>query len=175
MKDPLGRYLTRWRVKTVLPFVRGRLIDVGCGTNQLVGSYRGDGIGVDVYPWPGVNLVVENTARLPFDGHSFDTATIIAALNHVPNRKDVLKEVYRLLKPGGTIIITMIPPKISAMWHFVRKPWDDDQHERGMVEGEVYGLTARRTAELLEGAGFKVMQRKRFMLGINLLTVGVKP
>jgi hypothetical protein len=43
-----------------------------------------------------------------------------------------------------------------------------------MVEGEVYGLTKRQTAELLEGAGFAIAQRQRFMLGINLLTVGVK-
>lgn len=81
---------------------------------------RGSGIGVDVYPWPGVNLVVENSAQLPFDDRSFETATIIAASNHVSNRKDVLKEVYRILKPGGTITVTMrSPSKFSAIWHFI--------------------------------------------------------
>jgi ubiquinone/menaquinone biosynthesis C-methylase UbiE len=34
-----------------------------------------------------VDYVVENSAKLPFDDASFDTVTIIAALNHIPNRK----------------------------------------------------------------------------------------
>lgn len=113
MKDFLGQYLTRWRVKTV-PHSPGvnRLMSVAARISWLDPN-RGSGIGVDVYPWPGVNLVVENSAQLPFDDRSFETATIIAASNHVSNRKDVLKEAYRILKPGGTIIVTMRPHRSS--------------------------------------------------------------
>jgi len=71
-------------------------------------------------------------------------------------------------------VITMIPPKISRVWHGIRKPWDADQSERGMKEGEVYGLTENELAELLSEAGFEITFKKKFMLGINNLTIAIK-
>lgn len=174
MKDRLGRRLLEWRIRMVLPHVRGRLLDIGCGTNELVRAYAGEGTGVDVYPWDGANLVVENTARLPFPDQTFDTVTIIAALNHIPNRDEVLREADRILKPDGRFVMTMIPPRISRVWHFLRKPWDSDQHERGMIEGELYGLTTRHVHRLLTEAGFRITETRYFMCGLNCLTVARK-
>lgn len=174
MKDRLGKALLEWRIKIVLPHIQGRLLDIGCGTNQLVQAYKGEGVGVDVYQWEGVDYVVENTANLPFQNQEFDTVTIIASLNHIPNRQDVLIEAHRVLKENGLVIITMIPPQISKIWHFLRKPWDADQHERGMKEGEVFGLTKKEVISLLERAGFQIYRESRFMLGINRLTIARK-
>lgn len=173
MKDVLGKFLVRWRVRAVLPYLRGRLLDIGCGTNELVRSY-GSGVGVDVYQWGTVDLVVENSADLPFDDESFDTVTIIAALNHIPNRREVLKEAHRLLRMNGTIIVTMIPPRLSKVWHFSRRPWDVDQKERGMVHGEVFGFTRDEVRGLLEEAGFDVIVEKAFMFYINCVMVARK-
>jgi len=175
MKDRLGIYLMRWRIRTVLPHVRGRLLDVGCGTNSLVRAYAGEGIGVDVYPWEGVNLVVEDTAVLPFADGSFDTVTIVAALNHIPNRAAVLAEAWRLLGPGGRLLVTMIPPTVSRLWYAVREPWDSDQRERGMVEGEVFGLPPGQMRQLLVAAGFRVEREIPFMARLNRLYIASRP
>lgn len=174
MKDALGKRLMHWRIAAVLPHIRGRLLDVGCGTNELVRAYGGEGVGVDVYPWPNVDHVVEDTADMPFEGGSFDTVTIIAALNHIPNRAKVLREAHRVLRPEGRLVVTMIPPTISRVWHTLRKPWDADQHERGMQPGEVYGLKSHEVRALLEDAGFAVDADRGFMLGVNRLTIGVR-
>jgi SAM-dependent methyltransferase len=174
MKDLLGKALLKWRIKVVLPHIKGYLLDIGCGTNQLVRSYHGKGIGVDVHQWGEVDLVVDDTAKLPFDDGTFDTATIIASLNHIPNRGEVLSEANRILKEKGRIIITMIPPGLSRIWHILRRPWDADQRERGMKEGEKFGLTCEEVRGHLIAAGFKMGQSEKFMLGINTLTVGHK-
>ena len=174
MKDMIGRILLDKRIKIVLPHIEGYLLDIGCGTNELVRSYAGKGIGVDVYQWGSVDVIVENTAKLPFDDKSFDTITIIAALNHIPNRVEVLIEAKRVLIDSGKMIITMIPPKISRVWHRVRKPWDVDQSERGMKEGEVYGMTEDELRKLLSETGFEIKFTKKFMLGINNLTITKK-
>lgn len=171
MKDSVGRILLRWRIKTVLPHVRGRLLDIGCGTNELVRAYAGEGVGVDVYPWEGVDQIVEDTADLPFDDHFFDTVTIVAALNHIPNREQVLEEVRRVLRSDGQLLVTMIPRLISRAWHRLRSPWDVDQSERGMKEGEVYGLSQSQMRTILQRAGFEVLGQARFMLGVNRLTI----
>ena len=164
----------RRRIAAVLPHLRGRLLDVGCGTNELVAAYPAEGVGVDVYPWQGVDRVVDDAADLPFDDASFDSSTIVAALNHIPNRRQVLREVRRVLKTDGRIVITMISPGISRVWHFLRRPWDADQKERGMVAGEVYGLTRDEVRGLLTEAGFEIEHEARFMLGLNRLAVARK-
>ena len=74
---------------------------------------------------------------------SFDTVTIIAALNHIPNRAAVINECRRVLRPGGRVVITMLTPRTSRVWHWLRAPWDADQRERGMQPGEVFGFTTQ--------------------------------
>jgi len=171
MKDLVGKYLLNWRIKAVSMHVRGRLLDIGCGTNDLVRTYEGEGAGVDVYQWGTVDWVVEDSSKLPFEDNSFDTVSIIAALNHIPNREEVLLEARRIVSPDGQLIITMIPPRVSAIWHILRRRWDADQHERGMKPGEVYGLTRKQIHRLLTEAGFRVVSERRFMGGFNTLTI----
>lgn len=174
MKDPLGKALTQWRIKVVLPHVQGYLLDIGCGTNKLVRSYIGKGVGVDVFQWGDVDFVVDNSANLPFESETFDTVTLLASLNHIPNREEVLREANRLLTDKGKIIVTMIPPGISRIWHFLRLPWDADQKERGMKEGERFGFFSKEIDNLLIKTGFKVTLKDKFMFGINNLTIGCK-
>jgi SAM-dependent methyltransferase len=171
--DWLGNYLYRWRIRTVLPHVSGALLDLACGTNELIKAY-GSGVGVDRYPSGEVDVAIEDAARLPFDDNTFDTVTILAALNHIPNRAEALGEVYRVLKPNGTLVVTMIPPWTSRIWHRVRGEADRDQAERDWAPGEVYGLTRSSTRQLLMNAGFRDVRQHGFMFGINTLTLSVK-
>jgi SAM-dependent methyltransferase len=169
--DPLGRWLLARRVRVVLPRITGRLLDIGCGTNELVRAYPGEGVGVDVFPWDGVDLLVEDSARLPFESRSFDTVAIVAALNHIPRREAVLAEAHRLLRREGRLVVTMIPPRISRLWHLLRRPWDRDQRLRVPKPGEVPGMTARELRRLLTAASFEVVEERRFMLGLNCMLV----
>jgi SAM-dependent methyltransferase len=170
MHDALGEALAKRRLKAVLPHVSGRLLDVGCGSNHLVRHYA-NGVGVDVHPWAGADVVVSDTASLAWESGSFDTITIVAALNHIPNRAAVLDECRRVLRPGGRVVITMLTPRTSRIWHWLRAPWDADQRDRGMKPGEVYGLTAAAVLELFRSAGFTLLSQQRFMLGLNRMYV----
>ena len=167
------RYLTKL-VGRLAP-APGRVLELGSGDGDLLASLGSEqAIGVDVHQWGEVDIVVDDSAALPFPDSTFDTITIIAALNHIPNRTDVLEEARRVLREEGAIILTMIPPHISALWHLARKRWDIDQKERGMKEGEVYGLTRRSIRRALNEAGLRVSHEGRFMLGINYLVIAKK-
>jgi SAM-dependent methyltransferase len=161
------------RTAMVLTQIHGRLLDVGCGENQLVRQY-GNGIGVDVFDLGDVDLVVADTADLPFADQSFDTASFVASLNHIPNREAVLREAKRCLKEDGRIVVTMIPPHLSIVWHRIIRPWDPDQIERGIKAGEVWGFTRRQMQNLLRDAGFQIVSHKRFEFGLNNLYVATK-
>jgi SAM-dependent methyltransferase len=155
------------RVNTVLPYLHGRLLDIGAGPNTLVKHYS-NGVGVDVYDWGGGALVVEDTSRLPFDDHSFDTITFLACLNHIPYRQAVLHEARRLIKSDGQLLITMIDPILGKFGHAI---WwySEDKQRGGMKEGEVGGLWKREILKLCKNAGFRLKHHRRFVYGMNNL------
>ena len=180
MQDRIGIILQGMRNKAVLPFINGDLLDVACGTNTLCQQYKKKhpdrtATGADVYPWDGVDVIIENSGNLPFDDASFDTVTCVAAINHIPERNEFLREAIRVLRPNGKFIATMIPPKTSRVWHFLRSPWDVDQHERGMDDGEVFGFTRAQMKSMLLEHGFHSITLHPFMLCINTVYVAARP
>jgi ubiquinone/menaquinone biosynthesis C-methylase UbiE len=177
MVQAVVNWLEKQRRMAVLSHVRGRYLDIGCGLNKAVRDYRakgGDGIGIDVYDFGGADRIVKNTATLDYADGSFETISFIACLNHIPNRQAVLREAHRLLSSNGCVLLTMIPPRLSAVWHRVIRPWDEDQTDRGMIDGEVWGLTASEMVELLRKAGFRHIARHRFVFGLNNLYIASK-
>ena len=149
---------------------KGRLLDIGCGNNQLVKDYGHDSVGVDVWDFGGGTLIVENTANLPFDNSSFQTVTFVASLNHIPNRGQVIRESYRLLSNDGLLLVTMINPFWGAIRHKLAK-WDKDQREREMKKGEKMGLSHEELISIVEKGGFRLIKRLRFLLWINNLYI----
>lgn len=149
---------------------QGRLLDVGCGNNQLVKEYGNDSAGVDVFDFGGDAVIVEDTSHLPFEDGVFDTVTFIASINHIPNRSDVIREAGRLLSDNGRIVATMLSPFVGTVRHKLAW-WDEDQGERGLREGEVYGLSHRSIVDIFAREGFRLVVRKRIVCWLNNLYV----
>jgi SAM-dependent methyltransferase len=157
------------RVLMALRHARGRVLDIGCGSNLFVGTY-GDGVGVDVMAWDGCDVVLEDPAALPFDDASFDTVSFLACLNHIPNRDAVVKEAVRVLRPGGQVLVTMIPPRLGRFVHWLRRRHDPDHNERHIDhDHELLGMSPAQVDSVLAGAGLRVVERKRFVFGTNSL------
>jgi len=164
--------LQQERINAVWPHLHERVLDIGAGNNRLINLY-GNGVGVDVYDWKGGAQILANTATLPFADDEFDTITLVACLNHIPTRQITLKEAYRVLRPGGRCLVTMINPIIGSLAHTLL--WHEESHERGMEKDELNGLWNRQTIELMSGAGFQLTQIEPFFYGLNNLFVAVKP
>ncbi len=166
------------RVAIVLGRCRGLLLDIGCGTNELVRGYRlrqGIAIGVDVWPWPGVDVVCDTT-RLPFQNNQFDTVVMLACLNHVPQskRSQVLQEARRVLKDGGQLLITMINPVVGVVVHAIRRRYDPDQLERGIGHEEAKGLWDKEVKDLLAESRLQLAETIPFVFGLNRLYIAEK-
>ena len=94
----------------------GRALDVGCGVGQVVGRLTQAGYeawGVDVSE-PNIErarkfserCLLYEGKRLPFpDGH-FDSVGALNVLEHVDEPESFIKEVVRVAKPGGKIVIS---------------------------------------------------------------------
>lgn len=106
----------------------GSLLDVGCGTGALmlpaqeaVGS-GGQAVGVDVSlamlhraSSHGVRpLVAAGLPDLPFRDRSFDGVAASLVLSHVASWEEALRDMVRVLRPGGWLGVTAGARKASA-------------------------------------------------------------
>ena len=53
-----------------------------------------------------VSLVQQTAVPLPFADHSFDAVTCLEALEFFPSDREALQEMVRVLRPGGTLLVT---------------------------------------------------------------------
>lgn len=93
---------------------KGRILDIGAGTGDFLSVAKQDGwqtVGVEpsdkakaIAKKKGVSFV-EQTAEL--ESHSFDIITMWHVLEHVPNLDNQIKELKRLLKTNGTLIVAV--------------------------------------------------------------------
>jgi SAM-dependent methyltransferase len=92
-----------------------RVLDAGCGTGKFFGMdfARKIGcqlVGVDLRQDLGANSEIDfgvraELNRLPFSDGSFDVVNCRLVIEHVDFPDTVLKEFYRVLKPGGRLAI----------------------------------------------------------------------
>jgi SAM-dependent methyltransferase len=92
-----------------------RILDIGCGLGMYVSRFRqfsDDVYGVDVDPdkiaraseWLP-NLHVAPAEELPFADESFDVILLNEVIEHVDDDGQAIREAFRVLAPGGHIII----------------------------------------------------------------------
>ncbi|WP_452231455.1 class I SAM-dependent methyltransferase [Lacinutrix sp. MEBiC02595] len=113
-----------------LEFFKGDLLDIGCGKmpykqyvleNSKIQNYTGldiesalqydENVKPD-FTWDGITM--------PFEDASFDCAFGTEVLEHCPEPEVVLKEVFRVLKPGGVFFFT-----VPFLWNLHEVPHDE--------------------------------------------------
>lgn len=133
-----------------------RLLDAGCGTGGLVRRLRPRATGwawtgVDVHPQAcalaqerGVPEVVQaDLTALPFANGVFDAAVSADVLYHIADDGRALRELARVLRPGGWLIVNV--PAYRWLWSY---------HDVAVQSERRYGR--RELRDRLAGAGFAV-------------------
>lgn len=113
------------------------ILDVGCGTGVLtrlaaeVAGKTGSVVGIDPGP-KMISIARENAAKegsraefrlaaiegLPFEDSSFDCILSSFMVHHLPPdiKRKGLAEVYRVLKPGGRLLVVDIGRPTNPLW-----------------------------------------------------------
>ncbi|MBI2989596.1 MAG: class I SAM-dependent methyltransferase [Candidatus Magasanikbacteria bacterium] len=119
---------------------------------------------------PGARFMVADMRSLPFEDRIFDLALSVASFHHLPNTEDrrkTLSEIYRILRPGGMLLMTNWNMYSDSARKNVEKgkwtleesktdfivPWLDAS---GKILGERYyhGFTLDELRALIVDAGF---------------------
>ena len=136
-KNLLGRIMFRARMlgdlqlmtiyrdlQKILPKVRGDVLDVGCGLGPYrhllvpeCTTYTGlDIVDADQFGFGDEAVVRFDGRHIPFPDSSFDHIICTEVLEHAREPKDLVDEIYRVLKPGASATITV---PWSARNHYI--------------------------------------------------------
>lgn len=121
------------------PSFKGKkVLDIGCGNGYILSKYAQEGAtvhGVDItetgvdltkkrfeifnISLNGGEIIVANAEDLPFEDNYFDCVCSMGVLHHTPDTQKAIDEAYRVLKPGGRMIM-MFYAKDSLLnkWNF---------------------------------------------------------
>jgi demethylmenaquinone methyltransferase/2-methoxy-6-polyprenyl-1,4-benzoquinol methylase len=208
--DMMNRVMTlgqdqRWRrfvVKKAGDPNGGITLDLATGTGDIaalmVDTYGAKVIGVDF----SLNMLLEARKRfavksinwqacdantLPFAGGVFDSVTFGYLLRNVDDVGKVLKEVFRVLRPGGRVVcLDTTPPAKNMIYPFLRvyfrfcipamgKFIADDETAYAYLTGSTMEFyTAEELAHLFKEAGFIRVSFKKFMFGTIAVHWGEK-
>lgn len=104
---------------------QGRILDVGCGVGALLEAlsllgWETEGIDTDatvvaLCQGRGLNARVGLLEEQHYPDGSFDVVTMMHVIEHVPDPLRTLREVYRILRPGGRLI--MLTPNLNSLGH----------------------------------------------------------
>ncbi len=131
-------------VSTLLAARRGeRLLDVGAGRRgefAALMAARGlavtaidarDDVGADALPGTRAEFLKADARELPFEDASFERVSAISTVEHVEDGDDlVMRELARVLRPGGRLVVTV--------------PHNPLKRAELYVRGGVYGRTGER-------------------------------
>jgi ubiquinone/menaquinone biosynthesis C-methylase UbiE len=185
----LSRFLTRARLVRVARHLSGKVLDVGCGYGELLEYLPASVQSVTLLdrcpervPRLQARLsataiearlllgdISEGEIALPAD--SFDSVVMAALLEHLRSPGEALRETRRLLKPGGSVVLTT-PTPLGGRLH----GW-----------GSRLGLTYREAADeheafydrqslerMFSAQGFLFEHYERFLFGLNQLLLARK-
>lgn len=138
-KNPVLRYIEKKRIKTMVKLAQisanDRLLDMGCGEGYLLSLIpkieRIAGLDISrvalekattlLKNRPYIELKYGDAQNTPFNNDSFDKIICSELLEHVPYPRLVIKEINRLLKRDGLLVISVPDEKrIQKIMHIFK-------------------------------------------------------
>jgi len=134
----LEKFLAKKRARIANKFIpsslrKGKILDIGCGTIPffLIHTKFAHKFGIDPFVnndiiTKKINLKrfdIEKNIKLPFNDNYFDVITMLAVFEHIEPDKltDILKEIRRVLKIGGRLILTTPCPWTDKILRIMAK------------------------------------------------------
>lgn len=114
-----------------------------------------------------ISFKVARAEKLPFRNDAFDFITCLEVMEHIENPTLVLKEIKRVVKKSGQIIVLV--PSESLLFKIIWFGWIHLGPGKVWNHTHINQFTNHSLDNLLKKGGFKVKKRKLFLLRMLLL------
>ena len=172
----LSPYLRSQRLKAVSPYIRGRVLDVGCGTGQLALRVPPDQyLGVDADEASLVLARQKNPrhffqASMPETKSKFDTVTALAVIEHLAEPVVFLQKLAGYLREGSESFIVLTTPHPFSRWiHKAGKATGLFSRQADMEHKDFLGRD--RIRKLAQECRLDLVSYRPFLFGTNQLVV----
>ncbi|GIP15148.1 demethylmenaquinone methyltransferase [Paenibacillus montaniterrae] len=173
-----------WTIDLARASKTGKIIGLDFSEQMLaIGKRKVVEAGLDAQ----VELVQGNAMELPFADNSFDYVTIGFGLRNVPDYKQVVSEMLRVVKPGGKIVcLDMSKPQAQPFKSIYYFYFEKIVPLLGKAFAKRFAaykwlpdslqlfLDAKELKALFEQVGAKEVYVKNFFLGVAALHIGKK-
>lgn len=165
------RHLALKLLAKYVPTPGATVLDVGCGTGALLGQLQASTcpVGLDVNASAlamtktraGFNLVQGSGSQLPFQNDRFDAILGLDVFEHIEDHHRAFDEAFRVLKPGGFLILSV--PAFASLWG----PHDVALHHFRRYRKQEMG-------HILESVGFSISKLSYSVFFMFPAVVGVR-
>jgi SAM-dependent methyltransferase len=138
----------------------GRFLEIGCSTGELLDAasslFTVVGVEADertsrAASMRGLNVFNGALCDARFPDSHFDVAAMYHVIEHVPSPRRELRELRRIIKPGGWLILET--PNIATVWYrLLGARW------RQFIPDHIFFFTPQTITRLCESAGFEVRE-----------------
>ena len=141
-----------------------RVLDYGCGVAPYLVHFRSHGVlvsgaeitsaVVDRYRTLGFDVrQIDRPEKLPYTDSEFDIVYMMQVLEHVARPHELLREVHRVLKPGGVLYTAV--PNANSLW---RKVFAADWVSGWFAPFHIYAYSREPLRVLAAANGFKIIR-----------------
>jgi ubiquinone/menaquinone biosynthesis C-methylase UbiE len=117
-----------------------------------------------------VEYVHGNGSGMPFDDNAFDAVFTNGSLHEWADPRSAFNEIWRLLKPGGVVLISDLRRDMSSLvWWFLWVNTKPKEMRRGLIFSINSAYTHNELEKLIEGTRLEGCAVSRNPLGVMLV------
>jgi SAM-dependent methyltransferase len=158
-----------------------QVLDLGCGYDgtflKRIENKIIKGVGVDISIDPRAHteriilMQLDLNNDLPLPDEHFDVVTSLANLEHITATRNIMQNIYRVLRPGGVLLLTAPSTYAKPVLEFLASLRIVSRQE---IRDHKHYFNKKLLSDLCREIGFSSIDHRYFQLGMNNFLIARK-